>query len=150
MVKTFLVSFGPIPEVPEGYLSCANNNATLKVVCARALAEAWNEQSNVYGRLTRAQADLREADTIYVYLGEVESKCTREDCLRLLRWIACRRIIGGGKRLVAVAYLKDLDLSSREEEREKIRKMGAEVDETHDRFAREFFGIIVRGYHLRS
>lgn len=145
-VKVFemIVTFGTVPEVPAGHRKYKRHDETLVVHSYERKSDEWDDPELIYRYLTRHE--LTRADTVYVYVGDVEQACaTREQS-----WLLVRRILkdlnGRRKEVAVVTSFEGLDPEVREKENREAEQLGVRVVELKGVSAEKFFADIVRKY----
>lgn len=139
-----IVTFGTVPEVPAGHKKYKRHNDTLVVYSYNRKPDEWDAPELIYRNF--CLHELIRADTLYVYVGDVEQACiTREQS-----WLLVRRILkdlnGHKKEVVVVTSFEKLDPESREKECHEAQVLGVRVVELKGVSAEKFFVDIFRKY----
>ncbi|HRH23518.1 MAG TPA: hypothetical protein PK295_02730 [Candidatus Magasanikbacteria bacterium] len=148
------MTFGTVPEVPAGYRSYTRDSDKLLVCSYERKSGEWDEPSLIHRYLNRHE--LAQADAVYVYVGDVESTCTREQAWLLVRWILgemsiFRRQKKDDKKakmseVKVVISFEGLTPETREKEEREAQDLGVKVVELKDVSAENFFADIYRKY----
>lgn len=149
-----IVTFGTVPEVPAGYRHYTRDNDKLLVCSYERKSDEWDEPSLIHRYLNRHE--LARADAVYVYVGDVEPTCTREQAWLLVRWILgelslFKRQKKDDKKtkvseVKVVASFEGLAPGVREKEEREAQDLGVKVVELKDMSAEKFFAGIYEKY----
>ncbi len=139
-----IVTLGSVPEVPAGHKQYKRHNDTLVVYSYKRKPDEWDSPELIYRNFCRHE--LTQANTVYVYVGDVEQACaTREQS-----WLLVRRILkdlnGHKKEVAVVTSFEELDPERREKERREAEVLGVRVVELKGMTAEKFFADIFRKY----